>query len=335
MIDAGSLDPRFLRYKSPRSRQYILRMPISFLRDSAEEKLLKLLKYRALRANRQDTPAGRRFRITRRYFYKQDQAALAPLAAVRAHVTIRRTSTALRGLLPAAHRAQAAAEFYNFPNRRQTAFLPYAKHAELAAAREEVRMQTNSNNFITTRRSILQYRSAAKRSIEHIYKTERVLGRRPIYINRCGRRDGRARIRVRALLAKIDKKRRYHLEQFNRTTGYVKDLHEHLLARALRAYRRVQNKARSLRDRNVSAPRAKLQEGAYPVLRNKLTSGFATNFYSRRLAPQVLRDHEPRSKYYRSRAMRRVSRLSKFTRKCMRLQKARRLAIFDTSRPRL
>lgn len=335
MIDAGSLDPRFLRYKSPRSRQYVLRMPISFLRDTAEEKLLKLLKYRALRASRQDTPAGRRFRITRRYFYKQNPAALTPLAAVRALVTTRRTTASLRDRLPAARQAQASVEFYNFPNRRQTTFLPYTKHAEFAAAREEARRQTTSNYFIKTQRSILQYRSAAKRSVEHIYKTERVLGRRPVYINLRGRRDGRARIRIRALLTKIDKKRCYHLEQTKITTGRVKDVHELLLTRALRAYRRVQNKASRLRNRNVAAPRARLQEGTYPVLRNGSSSGFATTFYSRRLAPQLIRTHEPRSKYYMSRAMRRVSRLSKFTRQCMRLQKARRLAIFDTSRPRL
>lgn len=122
MIDAGSLDPRFLRYKSPRNRQYVLRMPISFLRDTAEEKLLKLLKYRALQANRQDTPAGRRLRVSRRYFYKHNDVTPAPLAAVRELVTIRRTSTSLRNLLPKVQRAQAAADFYNFPNRRQLAF---------------------------------------------------------------------------------------------------------------------------------------------------------------------------------------------------------------------
>lgn len=168
-----------------------------------------------------------------------------------------------------------------------------------------------------------------------MYKTERVLGRRPIYINPRGRRDGRARIRIRALLAKIDGKRRYHLEQARISDGRVKGIHQLLLARALRAYRRVQSKIGRIRNRNVAAPRKALQEGAYPVLRNKLGSGFATTFYSRRLAPQLLRAHEPRSKYYRSRSMRRVFRLSKFTRRCMRLQAARRLAIFDTSRPRL
>lgn len=130
MIDAGSLDPRFLRYKSPRNRQYILRMPVSFLRDTAEEKLLKLLKYRALQANRQDTAAGRRFRVTRRYFYKPNAVTLAPLSAVRELVTARRTPTFLRDLLPAISQARSAAEFYNFPNRRQTTFFPHARHAK-------------------------------------------------------------------------------------------------------------------------------------------------------------------------------------------------------------
>jgi len=45
----GALDPRFLRYKSPRSRQYLLRLPESFTAATAEEKRAKFVAYRERR----------------------------------------------------------------------------------------------------------------------------------------------------------------------------------------------------------------------------------------------------------------------------------------------
>ena len=45
----GALDPRFLRYKSPRSRQYLLRLPESFTAATAEEKRTKFATYRGRR----------------------------------------------------------------------------------------------------------------------------------------------------------------------------------------------------------------------------------------------------------------------------------------------
>jgi hypothetical protein len=45
----GALDPRFLRYKSPRSRQYLLRLPESFTVATAEEKRTKFATYRERR----------------------------------------------------------------------------------------------------------------------------------------------------------------------------------------------------------------------------------------------------------------------------------------------
>lgn len=48
----GALDPRFLRYKSPRSRQYTLRLPQSVVTAAPDEKRTKLATYRELRQNR-------------------------------------------------------------------------------------------------------------------------------------------------------------------------------------------------------------------------------------------------------------------------------------------
>lgn len=45
----GALDPRFLRYKSPRSRQYLLRLPESFAFATSDERRAELATYRARR----------------------------------------------------------------------------------------------------------------------------------------------------------------------------------------------------------------------------------------------------------------------------------------------
>ncbi len=45
----GALDPRFLRYKSPRSRQYLLRLPESSAAASADVKRAQLSVYRSRR----------------------------------------------------------------------------------------------------------------------------------------------------------------------------------------------------------------------------------------------------------------------------------------------
>lgn len=54
----GALDPRFLRYKSPRSRQYLLRLPESFALASADEKRAELAVYRARRQQSSIPSAG-------------------------------------------------------------------------------------------------------------------------------------------------------------------------------------------------------------------------------------------------------------------------------------
>lgn len=104
MIDAGGLDPRFLRYKSPRNRQYVVRLPVSIAYRADEDKLVKFLKCRALCENRESTPAERRLRSCRRYFYKENNPITTPLAAVRALVTARRTPTYMRAQIPAMER---------------------------------------------------------------------------------------------------------------------------------------------------------------------------------------------------------------------------------------
>jgi len=48
----GTLDPRFLRYKSPRNRQYLLRLSRSIVGAGADETRAKLDGYRAIRERR-------------------------------------------------------------------------------------------------------------------------------------------------------------------------------------------------------------------------------------------------------------------------------------------
>jgi hypothetical protein len=55
----GSLDPRFLRYKSPRNRQYLLRTPKSILVSGTDEKRAKLEGYHAVQRGRRVDQTGR------------------------------------------------------------------------------------------------------------------------------------------------------------------------------------------------------------------------------------------------------------------------------------
>lgn len=51
MLVGSAMDARYLRAKSPRSRQYVLRLPNDALHTSKQEKLTKLLTYRRFRSN--------------------------------------------------------------------------------------------------------------------------------------------------------------------------------------------------------------------------------------------------------------------------------------------
>ena len=50
MLVGSAVDTRFLRAKSPRSRQYVLRLPVGVLAVAKQEKLTKLIAYRRTRA---------------------------------------------------------------------------------------------------------------------------------------------------------------------------------------------------------------------------------------------------------------------------------------------
>jgi len=56
----SALDARFLRAKSPRSRQYLLRLPVGAAHTSKQERITKLAAYQRLQGRQvAHTPPGR------------------------------------------------------------------------------------------------------------------------------------------------------------------------------------------------------------------------------------------------------------------------------------
>jgi len=123
----GTLDPRFLRYKSPRSRQYLLRLPRSIVGASADETRAKLDGYRAFRKSRSPLMASTWTRTARRSAFHARDTLGAPgpvstlLLRVRGGVPVRRAPTYLTARRRLT-RNQLAHETYNtfYTRRRST-----------------------------------------------------------------------------------------------------------------------------------------------------------------------------------------------------------------------
>ena len=122
----GTLDPRFLRYKSPRSRQYLLRLPGSIVGAGADETRAKLAGYRAFREKRSSLPASAWTRTTRRAVFHARDTLGAPgpvstlLLRVRGGLPVRRIPTYLTARRHLT-RKQLAHEAYNtFYTRRNS-----------------------------------------------------------------------------------------------------------------------------------------------------------------------------------------------------------------------
>ena len=122
----GALDPRFLRYKSPRSRQYLLRLPKAVVGANSDEKRANLGGYRAVREKRSAPSAKLWVRTPRRISFCARDTLDAPgpvsklLLHVRSGVPARRVPsylTARQGLA----RGQIAHDAYNtFYTRRKS-----------------------------------------------------------------------------------------------------------------------------------------------------------------------------------------------------------------------
>lgn len=299
-IDAGGLDPRFLRYKSPRSRQYLVRLPAVISHRSDQEKVARLLAFRELCDNphgelsKLSLAKGRRVRIARRYFYRGTPPGEVkkPISAVRELVSTRRAATFLHSRSFGVADTLSFEKHYHFPNRRQLTF--NADYAEQRAAKHHIRYR-----LISTQRSILQYRAAKKRTTEHFYKADRILRKLPFSLRAQPKRAARTGKKAALLLHKLKKKCSSYLNRIRFAKDKKKkDTYRGLFIRAQRGLQRAQNRLATIRMARISAA-------------------------------------EKISRPFRNRAFRRLAAQRQFDKKCMRLQASRRRMIFDTSRPRL
>jgi hypothetical protein len=129
MMLGSALDARFLRAKSPRSRQYVLRLPAGAVHTAKQEKITKLAVYRRLRKQQAARPCAGRdqwVRSRRRSFFHSvsSQNTVVPLQAaldqVRATMRARYAPATLMRQCHVTTGVAAVAAQYNFPNRRAT-----------------------------------------------------------------------------------------------------------------------------------------------------------------------------------------------------------------------
>lgn len=183
------MDPRFLRFKSPRSRQYLLRLPASITRRSDQEKLTKFLTLRDLRdgrdsaASKKSMAESRRVRVARRYFYTERDRLkqFRVLTTLRMETSMRRRPAFLQARSAGVRQELITSKLYNFPNRRQ--LTPLSKEDNKLQEINFNLLRAAPHLVIEGTRSILQHRTASKRIASSRYPTDRVLRRLPFYLN--------------------------------------------------------------------------------------------------------------------------------------------------------
>lgn len=146
MINAGGLDPRFLRYKSPRNRQYELRkVPTPVAKMAAASRFTELARFHEKREYLLSQRTSDQIaRLRRRHFYigtpiTADPTIPPAVADAREYTPLRRTLTALRAQSALAKQQALDAQFHNFPNRKQLTFVSSTDHAKRALLRKEAR----------------------------------------------------------------------------------------------------------------------------------------------------------------------------------------------------
>ena len=127
MMLGSALDARFLRAKSPRSQQYVLRLSAGAIHISKQEKITKLATFHRLRSVRALPFVQERWvRSRRRYFFHQHTpqeqfvAPQATLAKSRGMLLTRYTLTTVRARRSVTAWREAKAAQHNFPNRKVT-----------------------------------------------------------------------------------------------------------------------------------------------------------------------------------------------------------------------
>jgi len=321
-----------------------VRLPAEISQRSDQEKLARFLIFRELRDNRDSQVSkdsiteNRRVRTTRRYFYNdRDPANYAGvLAKARAAVLMRRRPSFLQARSSGVAHMLYAAKEYNFPNQRQLTFVTTKTHAQQRTDRRS-NARTAPYQVIRGARSILQYRTAKKRTLSHIYKADRILRTLPLRLGLAPRRAGRAGKKASSLLAKLESKRNNYLRLLRFAPVDKKEPYQILFTRAQRALHRAQNRLVNLRAEQAYSPTVLGSINQPPTfLKFGLSAGYPSGLTTLKTGTAPVSYNASTAKSsFRSHAFRYLTLQRRFTKRCMRLQAARRRMIFDTSRPRL
>lgn len=247
---------------------------------------------------------SRRLRTTRRYFYNdRDPSAYAEiLSGARAAVSTRRQPTFLHTRGAGVTTVLSTAKEYNFPNRRQLTFVPAQARTEQNTPWFSI-AKNRPHHVVESARSILQHRAAKKRVNPHVYKADNVLRKLPFSLNPVLKRAGRTGKKAFSLLTKLENKRNTYLRLLRFAPASKKKEYQILFTRAQRSFQRAQSRLINIRVARM----------------HQLTRGNAGVTVST----------------FHNRTFRYLTLQRRFTKRCMRLEAARRRMVFDTSRPRL
>lgn len=147
MVNAGGLDPRFLRYKSPRSRQYGIRKSASTaVKSAADERFTELARLHRKRAHLLPAQEVKQLlRLRRRHFYidtpkTAETITSRTLVEARLRNPARRIPTALNARAALIRPQTLSTQSRNFPNRAQLVFTSSNEHDQSALLRKEGRL---------------------------------------------------------------------------------------------------------------------------------------------------------------------------------------------------
>jgi hypothetical protein len=196
-------------------------------------------------------------------------------------------------------------KLYNFPNRRQLTPLS-TENNKLQEINFNL-LRAAPHCVIEGTRSVLQHRTASKRIASYRYPADRVLRKLPFYLNAEPKWAGRTGKMARSVLSKLESKRDAYLRLLRFAPDSKKGPYQVLFTRAQRALQRAQNRLAVFKAESANTHKA-------------------ASVSPRKVSTSVS---------FSNRAFRYIASQKRFTKRCMRLQAARREMIYDSSRPRL
>lgn len=284
-------------------------------------------------ASKKRIDESRRFRTTRRYFYndRDPDSYKTALINLRMAASTRRYPALLCARSAVVSQRLIEAERHNFPNRRQLAFLT-GTHSCVSLYTNPV--QSATHHVVAGARSILQYRTAEKRTPPHMYVTGRALRKLPFTLRPGPKRAGRLGRKAISMLASLENKRNRYLRLLRFAAASKKEHYQLLFTRAQRALRQAQNRLATSRTLKLYAPETAGSIPKAAVLLGDASAQPAPGLFSRK-GRSLSGSHSLAANSFYCDTFRYIATQRRFTKGCMRLQAIRRRMIFDTSRPRL